>query len=173
MLILRHFDSTDVDSPRDAHGHYRSFLFNLTENQNVMLSRLTEIQNFTLSFSDVTGLERFASKGFPLTKFHVLVEEEIQPEAFCQFLETFRNTLTHLVIRSATENPIKWPRLLKLEELILIGLNIHGTDFLASFPSLKSLTISQDRVTGRVRLYIVFCWSSLESSSGKSLNNHF
>lgn len=137
----------DVESPRDAHRHYSSFLLNLTDNENVTLGKLKEIRHFTLSFMDVQFMERFASKRFPLKKLHVLVEEEVQQEALCMFLETFRATLNSLVIRSATENPIKWPRLLQLEELTLVGVNVHGTDFLASFPSLKQLHISQDRVT--------------------------
>lgn len=137
----------DVDSPREAHRHYSNFLLNLAENESVVLNKLKEIQHFTLSFIDVPCMEKFALKGFPLQKLHILVEEEVEAEALCLFLETFRNTLTHLVIRSATENPIKWPRLLRLEELALIGVNVHGTDFISYFPSLKNLHVSQDRVT--------------------------
>ncbi|CAL8110843.1 unnamed protein product [Orchesella dallaii] len=137
----------DVDSPRDAHKHYSSFLYNLTEMDTVILNQLTEIQNFTFSFSDTFSLERFAAKGIPLQKMHIMVEEEWQPQALRLFLETFRTSLKHLTVRSATDNLIGWPRLLKLEELTLIGVNVHGTDFLANFPALRSLKISQDRVT--------------------------
>ncbi|ODM92229.1 hypothetical protein Ocin01_14455 [Orchesella cincta] len=137
----------DVDSPRDAHKHYSSFLYNLTELDTVILNQLTEIQNFTFSFSEIFSLEKFAAKGIPLQKMHVMVEDEWQPQVLRLFLETFRTSLTHLILRNATENPIDWPRLLKLEELTLIGVNVHGTDFLANFPALRSLKISQDRVT--------------------------
>lgn len=137
-----------MDCPRDAHGHYRCFIFNLTETPHVVLHKLTEIQNFTLNLSDVACLYRFASKCFPLTKFHVLIEEDIEAETFCQFLDTFRQSLTHLVIRNTTDNQIKWPRLPKMTDLLLVGVDIKSEmDFLSCLPSLKSLMISQDRVT--------------------------
>lgn len=137
----------DVDSPREAHRHYSSFLYNLTELEFVVLNKLTEIRHFTLTFIDIPCMERFSAKGFPLKYLHILVEEEVRREQLCIFLETFRATLTHLVIRSATENPLLWPRLPHLEELVLVGVNVYGTQLISTFPALKKLHVSQDRVT--------------------------
>lgn len=138
----------DVDTPRDAHRHYSSFVYTLTEIQSLELRKLAEIQHFTLTFLiDTPCLEKFAARNYPLQKLHILVEEEVQSQQLCWFLETYRVTLTDLVIRSATDNSILWPRLIALKNLTLVGVNVRGTDFIASFPELKSLHISQDRVT--------------------------